>query len=124
MSLQVQQKSGNVNLALLDPQKRREGERPAEIMLLRVSMYSNMVYCGLQVLPIWVLWGLSIRYMNTWTLWATSMLQLFGVDCMMSAKGLYMNEGQPGWALNFEAWSRGSQESAKLVDEEDLGADV
>ena len=35
----------------------------------RGSKYSYMTYFGLKVPPIWVLWGLSISYMGTWTLW-------------------------------------------------------
>ena len=38
--------------------------------LPRGSKYSYMTYFGLKVPPIWVLWGLSISYMGTWTLWA------------------------------------------------------
>ena len=36
------------------------------------SMYSYIIYFGLKVPSIWVLWGLSILYMGTWTRWVVS----------------------------------------------------
>ena len=30
---------------------------------------AHMIYLGLKVLSMWVLWGLSTKHMGTWTLW-------------------------------------------------------